>query len=867
MKRSHLIGALCAAILSFVTLSSYAGIPTFLDVPADYWAFTNVETLADSGITSGCGNGNYCPKNQVKRAEMAVFLERGMQLRGFNPGPGTGIVFSDVPASYWAGGWIERLADDGITAGCGGGNYCPENNVTREQMAVFLLRAKHGSNYKPPAPSGLFNDVVLSHWSAGWIEQLAVEGITGGCGNDNYCPKDPVTRDQMAVFLVKTFDLRVGFNEALFAEPTVSSTTQPERQYQANDGIDSVDGNGWAGIESVGAEEAWIQLDFDSPKEISLVVLTDTQSQSTQLLGGRIKFSDGSTVPINGPLPDDGSPHYVELTNPKQTDSIRIEMTDAIGIYALAEVAAYSQGNADGWTENIVVCQDGSEDWDPTASLVSGAGNQYQQKEDCRGYNRNGVELGTYTLQGINVPAGMDLRLRLRSDSRNQDWLFGAMGVLFGYQDDNNYYRLDLSQAEGHRKLYKKEPSSYTELHTSPQSYTREEWVNLRVVHHNGVIQAYVNGRKVLAFEDSTFNAGKIALFCARNESCFFDNVVLLSKPSAPIVGVNIEDSPAPASGEYFVSAGDSLSVVATVTESTGFDRVEFVLDEGPGETSVEDFTVPYSHIFNTLGNGDHTIHAYLLDGNGQRLDSTEAVMELPQVGTGGVHLVGLGNSIAGGLRDDINGDDTSLDGRNTSGGYQTVLNYLMSADKFAGPVTVLAEGNAGETTAEGLARIGAVLARNPEAQGFLLLYGANDARNSGILDSGLGLNPGDPGYDGSFKDYIEQMFSAILDAGKQVYPGKALPKFSNGDPDDPSVVDLNDRLQEFNQVIDELLVEKGLDGSYTAPDFYAYFIANPGEMNADGVHPNGTGYQSLARGWCESLNGNLGLTCKAKLF
>ena len=184
-----------------------ATLNTFSDVLPDYWAFTNIEILAANGITSGCGNNNYCPESSVTRAEMAVFLERGILGSDFKPDPGVGNIFLDVPSDYWAGGWIELLYSDGITTGCGFSNYCPENAVTREQMAVFLLRAKYGSDYKPPTPTGVFDDVVLSHWSAGWIEQLATEGITGGCGNNNYCPKDPVTRAQMAVFLVKTFEL------------------------------------------------------------------------------------------------------------------------------------------------------------------------------------------------------------------------------------------------------------------------------------------------------------------------------------------------------------------------------------------------------------------------------------------------------------------------------------------------------------------------------------------------------------------------------------------------------------------------------------------------------------------------------------
>jgi hypothetical protein len=76
-------------------------------------------------------------------------------------------------------------------------------------MAVFLLKSKHGSNYSPPAVGAgtSFTDVPTTHWAAPWIKQLAAEGITGGCGTGVYCPESPVTRAQMAVFLVRTFNL------------------------------------------------------------------------------------------------------------------------------------------------------------------------------------------------------------------------------------------------------------------------------------------------------------------------------------------------------------------------------------------------------------------------------------------------------------------------------------------------------------------------------------------------------------------------------------------------------------------------------------------------------------------------------------
>ena len=185
----------------------------FDDATPDYWAFSFIEALARAGITSGCGNNNYCPKAAVTRAQMAVFLERGMNGAGFSPPAATGSVFLDVGAGDFAASFIEQLAADGITAGCGNNNYCPEADVTRAQMAVFLLRAKYGAGYSPPAATGVFNDVDLSYWAVHWIEALAAEGITAGCGsdpltgNDNYCPDNPVTRDQMAVFLVRTFGL------------------------------------------------------------------------------------------------------------------------------------------------------------------------------------------------------------------------------------------------------------------------------------------------------------------------------------------------------------------------------------------------------------------------------------------------------------------------------------------------------------------------------------------------------------------------------------------------------------------------------------------------------------------------------------
>jgi hypothetical protein len=140
---------------------------------------------------------------------MAVFLLKAALSRSFQPPSATGGAFADVPADAFAAGFIEDLYGRGITGGCGGGSYCPDAPVTRGQMAVFLLKTRHGSAYVPPPCAGIFVDVPCPSATAPWIEQLYHEGITGGCQANplSYCPGSPVTRGQMAVFLVKTFAL------------------------------------------------------------------------------------------------------------------------------------------------------------------------------------------------------------------------------------------------------------------------------------------------------------------------------------------------------------------------------------------------------------------------------------------------------------------------------------------------------------------------------------------------------------------------------------------------------------------------------------------------------------------------------------
>lgn len=141
---------------------------------------------------------------------MAVFLLRAMGHAGHLPGYRG--IFADVPASNPFARFIEHLYDHGVTSGCATSprRYCPNDAVTRGQMAVFLLRAiGHADSSHLDSYQGTFADVPSSHPFARFIEHLYDHGVTAGCATNplRYCPSSSVTRAQMAIFLVRAFGL------------------------------------------------------------------------------------------------------------------------------------------------------------------------------------------------------------------------------------------------------------------------------------------------------------------------------------------------------------------------------------------------------------------------------------------------------------------------------------------------------------------------------------------------------------------------------------------------------------------------------------------------------------------------------------
>jgi hypothetical protein len=189
---------LTATGITGASITSVSGGPTIYTVTVNTGTgsgtlrldVTDNDTIIDGSLNhlggTGLGNGNYTSGTP------------------YSVRP---VIFTDVPATYWAFTWIERLYFAGVTNGCVitiPMSYCPDSNVTRAQMAKFLLSAKHVSGYTPPAvgTSTGFTDVPTTYWAAAWIKELAVEGITGGCTATTFCPDAFVTRAEMAKFLL-----------------------------------------------------------------------------------------------------------------------------------------------------------------------------------------------------------------------------------------------------------------------------------------------------------------------------------------------------------------------------------------------------------------------------------------------------------------------------------------------------------------------------------------------------------------------------------------------------------------------------------------------------------------------------------------
>ncbi len=169
------------------------------------------ETNASSDFAylyDGAGErvGKFPRSGGVLRRELAhdVIEARGDASLACTANPFLDVLCASNPND---GKYIQKLKDVGITSGCGGGSFCPDTTVARDQASVFLVLGKHcpvgvnGCTWTPPACTGRFADVPCPSTYAAWIEQLSSDGVTSGCGGGKFCPSAPLTPWQMLAWL------------------------------------------------------------------------------------------------------------------------------------------------------------------------------------------------------------------------------------------------------------------------------------------------------------------------------------------------------------------------------------------------------------------------------------------------------------------------------------------------------------------------------------------------------------------------------------------------------------------------------------------------------------------------------------------
>ena len=200
-----------------VVFGSFLSAGTFSDVPSSYTEYPHIEAIYSMGITIGCGNGDYCPSEDVTRDQMAAFIIRALYGQNFSYTQTP--YFSDVlptdpnEAAFFP--YVQKLKDLNITVLSGA--YLPSEDVTRDQMAAFIIRALYGNSFtcnggvdcstEPP----YFSDVTPATEGAffPYIQKLYELGVTVGCNQGQspllYCPSEPVIRGDMAAFISRAF--------------------------------------------------------------------------------------------------------------------------------------------------------------------------------------------------------------------------------------------------------------------------------------------------------------------------------------------------------------------------------------------------------------------------------------------------------------------------------------------------------------------------------------------------------------------------------------------------------------------------------------------------------------------------------------
>jgi Fe2+ transport system protein FeoA len=182
-------------------------VSSYTDEPATDSFYDYVNFVGLNHIATGCLTPlTYCPADTMVRAEMAAFVIRSLygEVFTYSATP----YFTDVPSAHPKFAYVQKMMDLGITTGCGVNLFCPDGPLSREQMAVFIVRARLGlkaTDLFPYPGTPYFTDMPANSVYFPFVQKLREMGITAGCSATTYCGGDPNSRGQMAVFVTRGF--------------------------------------------------------------------------------------------------------------------------------------------------------------------------------------------------------------------------------------------------------------------------------------------------------------------------------------------------------------------------------------------------------------------------------------------------------------------------------------------------------------------------------------------------------------------------------------------------------------------------------------------------------------------------------------
>lgn len=170
----------------------------FSDVPASYWAAGAINELSEMGCISGYPDGTFKPENKITRAEFAVVLAKAYNLE-----IAAGKVFDDT-AGHWAKDYIASAYAAGIVSGYDDSSFGPDDPITREQMAVLIVKA---AGLSPAAEESQFTDSAgISGWAKGAVAAAADNGIINGYPDNTFRPQGNATRAEAVTVIVKALN-------------------------------------------------------------------------------------------------------------------------------------------------------------------------------------------------------------------------------------------------------------------------------------------------------------------------------------------------------------------------------------------------------------------------------------------------------------------------------------------------------------------------------------------------------------------------------------------------------------------------------------------------------------------------------------